>query len=290
MSATPDHAHSDSLTKYFVVFGGLGVATAVEALPLFQIVNLPAPFLIGLSAVKFVVVVLIFMHMLGDHPMFARVFFIPMGMVILTVSILMALFGTWTLTYQENGRGRDLDTMVACYRANYEGPCASWVKSSLTGNEYCSAPTGADNACQPMKTADYTIKAYEALQAPKAQDPRMAEFDSKDPEAQKAVLMEVGQTVYQINCLACHGPEGKGGVIAPPLEADPVANGPAAGHISVVLKGLQGKVINGVSYASAMPAWPQLSNDEIAAAITFERASWGNKGDMVKPADIAAAR
>jgi cytochrome c oxidase subunit 2 len=36
---------------------------------------------------------------------------------------------------------------------------------------------------------------------------------------------------------------------------------------------------------------PQLSDEELAAIITYQRNAWGNgTGDLVSPADIAAAR
>jgi len=46
-----------------------------------------------------------------------------------------------------------------------------------------------------------------------------------------------------------------------------------------------------VSYASAMPAWRTVMSDaEIAAVITYERASWGNHGSPVAATDVAAQR
>ena len=284
--------HGNPIPKYLLTFGFLLAATLVEALPLFGLVNIPPPFLLALSAVKFAVVVLIFMHMLGDHIMYWRLFWIPLAMASVTVAVLMSLFGGWTLSYQEVLGKRDLDEVAACYRARYDGACAAWAKSPFTHNEYCAAPRSQpDDPCQPLNTTMATTLAYEALQKPKDADPRFDGFDAKSPEEKQAVLMAVGAEVYTSSCSACHGAEGKGVPGAfPPLEADPVANGPAAEHISIILKGLNGKVINGVSYGAAMPAWPQLSNEQIAAVTTYERMSWGNKGDMVEPATVAAAR
>ena len=60
-----------------------------------------------------------------------------------------------------------------------------------------------------------------------------------------------------------------------------MVQGAAAEHIKMVLGG-----------KNLMPAFAgQLSNADIAAAITYERNSWSNAtGDVVQPADVKAAR
>jgi len=85
------------------------------------------------------------------------------------------------------------------------------------------------------------------------------------------------------NCSACHQPTGKGMPPAfPALDGSKVATGPKGDHIATVLKGRPG---------TAMASWAHLSDDDVAAVITFERNSWGNKtGDAIQPAEIAAAR
>ncbi len=299
MSASPNPSgsshgadHGNPIPKYIAVFFALLIATGIEALPLFGLVDIPPAPLLGLSAVKFVVVVLIFMHMLGDHPMFWRVFFFPLGMAMGSFMVLMTLSGTWQLTWQEGKNGRDLDEVAACYRSRYDGACGSWVKSPVTGNEYCSAPASLkDDACQKLTPRMATDAAFAALLKPVGADPRFEGFADKAADAKLLVLMEVGKEVYGGNCAACHGPEGAGVAgLAPPMAGDAVANGASEEHINVLLKGLQGKVINGQSYAGAMPPWKQLSDDHIASVITWERQSWGNKGDMVLPEQVAAKR
>jgi cytochrome c oxidase subunit 2 len=49
-------------------------------------------------------------------------------------------------------------------------------------------------------------------------------------------------------------------------------------------------VLNGAANG-AMPPWKQLSDTEIAAVITYTKNAWSNKtGQIVQPADVAAAR
>ncbi len=103
----------------------------------------------------------------------------------------------------------------------------------------------------------------------------------------------LGASVYGNHCASCHQATGQGlpGVF-PPLAGNPaVIDTDPATHIEVVLNGSQGKVIDGVHYASPMPAWAdQLSDAQIAAAINHERSSWGNHAPTVTAKDVAGVR
>jgi cytochrome c oxidase cbb3-type subunit 2 len=101
-----------------------------------------------------------------------------------------------------------------------------------------------------------------------------------------------GQQLYVANCAACHqaGGEGLPGAF-PPLKGDAVVlNADATEHIRAVLFGLQNKTINNVKYGSPMPPWPQLSDQDIAAIIDYERSAWSNGGKPIAASDVAALR
>lgn len=103
----------------------------------------------------------------------------------------------------------------------------------------------------------------------------------------------LGASVYANSCVSCHQATGKGlpGVF-PPLAGNPaVTDTDPTTHIEVVLNGLQGKVIDGVHYASPMPPWAdQLNDAQIAAVINHERSSWGNNAPGVTANDVARQR
>lgn len=291
MSADHDH---NPIPRYLAVFNFLVAVTAFELLPLFGLMNIPAPLLLALSAIKFTVVVLFFMHLWGDKGINNRLFFIPLLMAGGSVAVIMSIFGTWSLQWPvrtqidpvtgEKVEVRDGEDVIARYRGRWTGECNAWIQSSITGNTYCSSPWVAYS----------TQPAYDALKVVvAAADPAFAGWDTKTPEDKKAVLMKKGEEVYASNCGACHQASGLG--LAgnfPPLAADPVANGgDVTDHINIVLKGLNGRVINGVTYAAAMQPWAATLNDEqIAAVITYERNAWGNNGGVVEPAQVAALR
>jgi cytochrome c oxidase subunit 2 len=96
-------------------------------------------------------------------------------------------------------------------------------------------------------------------------------------------LKAKGEPVYAANCAACHQPTGKGMPPAfPALDGSKVATGPKAGHVGIVMKGKPG---------TAMASFAHLGDTDIAAVITYERNSWGNKtGEAIQPAEIRAAR
>lgn len=82
-------------TKTYVLIGIiLTVITAVEV-AIFYIPALHAvliPTLLTLSAAKFVIVVLFYMHLKFDSPLFSRVFFGPMFLAVLVIVSLVILF------------------------------------------------------------------------------------------------------------------------------------------------------------------------------------------------------
>ena len=96
-------------------------------------------------------------------------------------------------------------------------------------------------------------------------------------------LMEHGKTVY-IQCIACHGPDGKGiPPHFPPLTGSEITIGPLDAHIDIVM--------NGKANTTMQAFKVQLSDVDIASVITYERNALGNSvGDLVQPSEIAARR
>jgi cytochrome c oxidase subunit 2 len=100
----------------------------------------------------------------------------------------------------------------------------------------------------------------------------------------KDELVTKGESVYTTACIACHGAEGQGvqGVF-PAITGGKIATGDIAAHIDIVM--------NGKSGTAMVPFVSQLSDEEIASVITYQRNALGNDvGDVVLPADIKALR
>jgi mono/diheme cytochrome c family protein len=107
---------------------------------------------------------------------------------------------------------------------------------------------------------------------------------SNIPAPESSLLMSLGQTVYQALCAVCHGSDG-GGMPPdyPPLAGNPsIQMESAVNPIRMVLNGgfPPGTAANPKPYG--MPPFAQrLSDNEVAAVVTYIRAAWGNRGTAV---------
>jgi mono/diheme cytochrome c family protein len=96
--------------------------------------------------------------------------------------------------------------------------------------------------------------------------------------------VDLGKTVYAAHCANCHAADGRG----MPPDYPPLAGNPsiqmqsAVNPIRMVLNGgfPPGTKANPMPYG--MPPFAQsLSDDEVAAVVTYIRAAWGNRGSAV---------
>lgn len=101
-----------------------------------------------------------------------------------------------------------------------------------------------------------------------------------------------GAQLYAANCASCHQADGRGLPGAfPPLAGNAAVTDPdPSEHLHTTIFGLSGKTIDGVDYASPMPAFGHMSDEEIAAIINHERTSWGNDAPTVTVDDVRQAR
>jgi len=101
---------------------------------------------------------------------------------------------------------------------------------------------------------------------------------------ENSLLMTLGKTIYDGQCASCHGAKGQGAVPNyPPLAGNPsIQMQSAVNPIRMVLNGgyPPGTPRNPMPYG--MPPFAQnLSDDEVAAVVTYIRSSWGNRGAAV---------
>jgi len=103
--------------------------------------------------------------------------------------------------------------------------------------------------------------------------------------------MKLGGRVYN-NCVACHQRDGQG--VAgqfPPLAGSGWVEGDPRLLARILLQGMQGPVeVLGEQYNGQMPGWAHLSDQQIAAVLTYTRQSWDNYASEVSPELIASVR
>jgi nitrite reductase (NO-forming) len=102
-----------------------------------------------------------------------------------------------------------------------------------------------------------------------------------------------GAQVFTSICSSCHQAKGQGvpGTY-PPLAGSAIAqDADATKPIRLVLHGFKGQIErNGKTYNGVMSSWKQLSDQEIADALTYVRSSWGNSAGAVTPDEVKSVR
>jgi mono/diheme cytochrome c family protein len=104
------------------------------------------------------------------------------------------------------------------------------------------------------------------------------------PAPESSLLLHFGETVYKAHCAVCHAADGRG----MPPEYPPLAGNPsiqmqsAVNPIRMVLNGGFPPGTAGNPRPYGMPPFAQeLSDDEVAAVVSYIRGAWGNRGTTV---------
>lgn len=106
-------------------------------------------------------------------------------------------------------------------------------------------------------------------------------------------VLKAGAKLYDTHCADCHRSDGKGQPPAYPPLAGKVAlsAGGATNAIRIVLNGGYPPSTAGNPRPYGMPPYAMtLSDDEVAAVVSYVRNRWGNRGGMVTPSEVARLR
>ena len=119
---------------------------------------------------------------------------------------------------------------------------------------------------------------------------------STDTAAPPAVAAGNGAQLYQERCVSCHQANGEGLAGSfPPLAGSEFATAANVEvPIRVVLHGVSGPLmVKGQKFDGLMPQFGlgiDMSNEEVAAVLTYVRSSWGNTASAITPEDVAAVK
>ncbi len=172
-----------------------------------------------------------------------------------------------------NSAGEVTEAKVAAGRKEFDAKKAQWTEADLLKIQ-----------------ADLNFGA--AASAPVPAAPTTA-TTTVAPSAAGAEQMAMGKASYGLVCVACHQPNGLGlPPVFPPLVGSEYVSGDPKRMAAIVLKGVVGSItVAGKPFLGAMPAQEAaLSDEKIAATLTYVRASFGNNYPPVSTDVVAAAR
>ena len=138
------------------------------------------------------------------------------------------------------------------------------------------------NSLQYLDDADTKAMAVYLKGIAEASSPPAA--SSALPNTESSLLISLGKTVYDKNCASCHGTQGEG----KPPHWPPLANNQsiemqsAVNPIRMVLNGGYPPGTKGNPMPYGMPPFAGLlSDNEVAAVVSYIRTAWGNRGTPV---------
>ncbi|OED83788.1 cytochrome c oxidase subunit II [Vibrio breoganii] len=162
----------------------------------------------------------------------------------------------------------------------------AWTKIDKPGiyRGQCAELCGRNHGFMPI-----VVQAVEAAEFDEWIANKEQELAAAKLEEQKALektlgmdeLMALGKDVYEGRCAVCHQSNGLGVAnVFPAMKGSAVVLGDVNGHIDII--------VNGVSGTAMQAFGTQLTAEEIAAVVTYERNAWDNNtGDVVQASDVS---
>jgi mono/diheme cytochrome c family protein len=164
--------------------------------------------------------------------------------------------------------------------------------TSLRGAVYGPMAEVVHNSLQYLTDSDVLAMAVYLKTLPEHSDSG-GESNSRGATRVSASVLAKGSALYKSQCSSCHQSDGRGAPPAyPPLAQNPsIEMESSVNAIRMVLNGGYPPETAGNPRPFGMPPFAQvLSDDDIAAVVTYIRVSWGNTGEPVSPAEVNTLR
>ena len=171
---------------------------------------------------------------------------------------------------------------------------ASLLKDGVASNGAVYGPMAAvvHNSLQFLTDADVRAMAVYLKTLPERSEATAPDTESGAAQVSASVLAQ-GHTLYNSHCASCHLNSGVGQPPGyPPLAGTPsIQMESAVNPIRMVLNCGFPPQSAGNPRPYGLPPFAQvLTDEEIAAVVTYIRVSWGNHGRTVAPADVNTLR
>jgi mono/diheme cytochrome c family protein len=200
-------------------------------------------------------------------------------------------------------RARQGATLLALLQKIAEPGRAAWQRAALLGGFEARSAGPAEGVFGPPRSTTIEVPSRPDAFLALARNPEPALGDAvtrvaarldwpgrPKPKSTVPALTPVqqerfvaGQQIYASMCVACHQTDGRGqNGLAPPLVGSKWVLGRAGHAARIVLHGKEGTAL--------MPPLAMLSDEEVAAVLTYVRRAWGQSATAVEPSLVREAR
>jgi len=167
------------------------------------------------------------------------------------------------------------------------GDIAEYLKKGRNRYSLASGPMAeaVENSTSMMRDADLAAIAVYLKDLPPSKGNGGGAIGM---EAQ----MKAGALAYDISCAACHGRDGKGSALFPPLAGNAsIRQARADTIVRIVLAGGKAAATPLAPTGPGMPSFGWRLNDEkVANILTYVRNNWGNQAPAVSPETVKRIR
>ena len=162
-----------------------------------------------------------------------------------------------------------------------------YLKTGRNAHSLASGPMAeaVENSTSRMTDADLKAIAVYLKDLPPSRG-------NGGPATGMEAQVKAGAVAYDISCAACHGRDGKGSALFPPLAGNAAVRQVRPDSIvRMVLAGGRAAATPGAPTGPGMPSFGwRLTDDQVSNILTYVRNNWGNQAPAISPETVGRIR
>jgi len=162
-----------------------------------------------------------------------------------------------------------------------------YLKTGRNAHSLASGPMAeaVENSTSRMTDADLKAIAVYLKDLPPSRG-------NGGPATGMEAQVKAGAVAYDITCAACHGRDGKGSALFPPLAGNAAVRQVRPDSIvRMVLAGGRAAATPGAPTGPGMPSFGwRLTDDQVSNILTYVRNNWGNQAPAISPETVGRIR